>query len=305
MKIERLLGIVIFLLNREKVSARTLAKKFEVSHRTIQRDIETINISGIPIVSSYGKDGGYSIMNSFKMERQLANESDYAHILTALKGLSTAYGNPKIEKTIEKIVSVSSSQSLTNNISLDFGVLREGEDTDNRIQLIENAISRKKIISFEYTNAENWTSQLEVDPILLTYKWYAWYLFAYCTNKQDYRLYKLVRMNNIQVIDKHISKEHERADLLMARYEAIDTRTYITCIIRCKAEVKMFAMEYLNGSIEKDYANGDFILKLYVPENEHLWFGTILSLGNKVVVLEPEELKQRILKKAREIIKLY
>lgn len=305
MKIERLLGIVIFLLNREKVSARTLAEKFEVSHRTIQRDIETINMSGIPIVSSYGTDGGYRILNSFKMERQLANESDYSNILTALKGLSTAYDNPEIEKTIEKIMSVSSSKSLSNIISLDFGVLREGVDTVKRIQLIENTISRKKIISFDYTNAVNWTSQLEVDPILLTYKWYAWYLFAFCIEKQDYRLYKLVRMNNIHVIDKHISKEHESADILMARYEANDTRKYIACKIRCKAEVKVFAMEYLNGSIVKEYENGDFIMQLYVPQNEHLWFGTILSLGNKVVVLEPEELKQRILKKVREIIEIY
>lgn len=305
MKIERLLGIVIFLLNREKVSARTLAEKFEVSHRTIQRDIETLNMSGIPIVSFYGTDGGYGILNSFKMDRQLANDTDYSYILTALKGLFTAYGDPNIEKTLEKIVSVSSNKSLTNNISLDFGVLREGIDTDKRIQLIENAISMKKMISFDYTNAENWTSQLEVDPILLTYKWYAWYLFAFCIEKQDYRLYKLVRMNNTYVIDKHISKEHESADVLMARYEANDNRKYLTCKIRCKAEVKVFVMEYLNGSIEKEYVNGDFIMKLNVIQNEHLWFGTILSLGNKVVVLEPEELKQRILQKAREIVEIY
>ena len=91
MKIDRLLGITIYLLNHRKVSARTLADKFEVSQRTIQRDMETLNMAGIPIVSTYGSDGGYAILDSFRMERQAACDSDYSFILTALKGLSTAY----------------------------------------------------------------------------------------------------------------------------------------------------------------------------------------------------------------------
>lgn len=139
MKIDRLLGITIYLLNREKVSARMLAGKFEVSQRTIQRDIEVLNLAGIPIISTFGADGGYEILDSFKMERQVACDSDYSFIFTALKGLSTAYDNPKINAVLEKILSVTGKNTLQSNIFLDFGVLREGEKTNERIGFLENA----------------------------------------------------------------------------------------------------------------------------------------------------------------------
>lgn len=106
-----------------------LAGKFEVSQRMIQRDIEVLNLAGIPIVSTFGADGGYKILDSFKMERQVACDSDYSFIFTALKSLSTAYDNPKINAVLEKILSVTGKNTLQSNIFLDFGVLREGEKT--------------------------------------------------------------------------------------------------------------------------------------------------------------------------------
>lgn len=112
-------------------------------------------------------------------------------------------------------------------------------------------------------------------------------------------------MNNLNATDKPFSKEHESVDILLARQETTDTREYIDVKLFCKAEVKMRAVEYLNGSTEKVYDNGDFILHLHLPESEHLWFGTILALGSKVIVLEPEALKERLRERAREILDTY
>jgi predicted DNA-binding transcriptional regulator YafY len=75
---------LIFLLNREKVSAGMLAEKFEVSQRTIQRDIEILNMAGIPVVSVYGKDGGYQIPDEYKMNNQITTDADYSFIITAV-----------------------------------------------------------------------------------------------------------------------------------------------------------------------------------------------------------------------------
>ena len=310
MKIDRLLGIIIYLLNHERANANKLAERFEVSERTIQRDVEAISRAGIPILSIYGAKGGYEIVHTFKMEHQVAYDSDYSFIITALKGLSTAYHSPKIEAVIEKILSVSRKEADASNIFLDFGVLRENSlnekaDINKLLKQLESAINAKVAVSFDYTNADGTFRRHEVEPIALTYKWYAWYLFAFSNFKRDYRLYKLIRMTNVNVTDHPFLQSHENAEILLKKHDAEDDRKYIEIKLKCKAEVKMLAVEYLKGKIEKEFDSGDFILNLRLPENELLWFGTILALGNKAVVLEPERVKKLLCEKAKEILKTY
>lgn len=305
MKIDRLLGITVFLLNHEKVSANILAERFEVSKRTIQRDIEDLNKAGIPVLSIYGTNGGYEILNTFKMERQTACDNDYSLILTALKGLSTAYDNPKIESVLEKIISVNGNNVSQQNIFLDFGVLHESANINGLLKLLDSAVSGKKMVSFNYTNSDGTTRNHEVEPIALTYKWYSWYLFAFSNYKKDYRLYKLVRMANTRVTNHAFLQKHDSADILLKKHDKKDNRKYINVRLHCKAEIKMQVIEYLNGEIVKEYENGDFVLNLHLPENEHFWFGTILALGRKAMVLEPEKLKKQLCEKAKEILDMY
>ena len=111
MKIDRLLGIVIYLLNRDIVSANALSERFEVSVRTIQRDIETLNLAGIPVTSLQGVNGGYGIIDSFKLERQIANTEDYLFIIIALTGMSSAYNSKNLEATLEKLLSLSKQEN--------------------------------------------------------------------------------------------------------------------------------------------------------------------------------------------------
>lgn len=134
MKIERLLGIVVYLLNRDFVNANTLAEKFEVSTKTIQRDIETLNLAGIPITSMKGTNGGYGILDSFKMDKQMASMEDYQLIISALRGMSSAYNNKKIETTLEKILNVSKQEKCNNTrVKIDFSASREWKNIDEYI----------------------------------------------------------------------------------------------------------------------------------------------------------------------------
>ena len=304
MKIDRLLGITIYLLNHKKVSAKVLANKFEVSLRTIQRDIDTLCKSGIPVVSSLGMDGGYEILDSFKMEKQIAGNNDYSNIISALQGLVSAYASPKIETTLEKMKSLLNNKT-DSNIILDFSVLRESKNTNENLKILENAVVEKCVVSFEYTNADNITTTKEVEPIAMTYKWYAWYLLAYSLEKEDYRLYKIVRMRNLELTNKSISRVHESAEVLLKKNDEQDTRQYLDIKLFCKSEIRMRAIEHLNGVIESEYGNGDFIMNLHLPQNEQLWFGTLLSLGNLVKVIEPEDLKHHLCDKCTDILNLY
>lgn len=302
MKIDRLIAITMFLSNREIVSASTLANRFEVSKRTIQRDISVLNQAGIPIISTYGINGGYEIMDGFKLTKQVANIDDYLNIITAIKGLCTAYDNEKINSTLEKVLF--SMQGGEQRVFIDFTVAREGIQVNEYLQVIEKAIYDKKPLCIEYTSAEQISSIRLVEPLALSYKWYSWYLFAYCTKKNDYRLFKLPRILKCEPTLGIFTKKHKNIELLMKSEQAIDKRKYFKIRLLCKREIKQQVLEYLNCNIIEEHKNGDFILSMSVPF-ERMWFSLLMGFGNKVQVLEPNELKIKLKQKAKEILSIY
>jgi predicted DNA-binding transcriptional regulator YafY len=306
MKIERLLGIVVYLLNRDIVNANTLAEKFEVSSRTIQRDIETLNLAGIPITSIQGSNGGYGIIDSFKLQKQITSKEDYQFIITALMGMNSAYNDKKLEATLEKILSASKQgKSISPKVKLDFSVSREGSYIDEYIKIIEQAINQEQVIEFEYTNSYGDKALRLVEPIGVIYKWYAWYMLAYCRNKKDYRLYKIVRMRNLKKLQESFCIKHENIEVLLAKQDKQDNRKCMNVKILCKSEIRVSVEEYFpNGSITV-LENGNFISQFSLPENEMGWKGILLTYGNKIKIIEPKELKAEFMLKAKEIIDVY
>lgn len=306
MKIDRLLGIVIYLLNRDTVNASALAEKFEVSIRTIQRDIETLNLAGIPITAMQGINGGYSIIDSFKLNKQITSAEDYQFIITALKGINSAYNNKKLETTLEKLLNVSKREkSINPRVKFDFSVSREGNNIDEYLKIIENAIDIEQIIEFEYTNSYGGKTLRVAEPIGVIYKWYAWYMLGYCCDKKDYRLFKVVRMRNLKKLETTFSIKHENIDNLLAQYEQQDKQKYMDVKILCTKEIRVSIEEYFpSGSIvEREY--GDFIIQFSAPGNEIGWKGLLFTYGNKIKIIEPEELKTEFMSKAKEIIEIY
>lgn len=300
MKSDRLYAITVYLLNHGKTSATELSKKFEVSVRTIQRDIDSLCQAGIPLVAKTGAAGGYYLADSFKMDAQTATEEEYSFILTALKGYSTAMDSPQIDAAVEKISALTKKNDA--GVILDFSVLRE---VDNSVmRTLQEAIKIKKAVHFSYTNAENTTRMHTVEPIAVIYRWYAWYLLAYSKVKGDYRTYKLVRMNGLEITELDFTKEHGEADDILKENNN-NTQKALEVKIRCKPEAKAKAIEYLNAKITAEYNNGDCDMTLYVMESEHLWFGTILSLGDGVIIKEPEYIRNRIIEAAKKIVYLY
>lgn len=305
MKIDRLIGITMYLLNRNIVTARELSDKFEVSVRTIVRDMESLNMAGIPISSSTGASGGYEILNTFILNKQITNIDDYLFIITALKGMCSAYENKKLESTLEKLLSTSKYQNDKQILFFDFGIAKEGKNISGYIKMLEDAISSEFVIEFDYTDSENKTKHRIVEPLALTYKWYSWYLFGYCTYKEAYRIFKLNRISNISITKtSFIRKQSNIVELLDAQWNN-DSRVYLDIKLVCKAEVKIPVMEYLKGKILEEYENGDCIVSLHLPETERMWFSLLLGFGDKVEVLEPLELKGRLVEKACEVLKLY
>lgn len=301
MKTDRLYAITVYLLNHGKTSATELSRNFEVSVRTIQRDIDSLCQAGIPVIATAGAAGGYEISDSFMLDKQLTTSDDYSYILTALQGLVSAISDPKAKSTLEKVSYMSNTN--TNGIILDFSVLREGDDS--AFQILQSAVLKKLAVSFTYTNNNNETHPHNVEPIAVIYKWYAWYLLAYSKVKNEYRIYKLTRMRNIKITDNPFTKEHEPAELILQKVDATDSRKYISILVKCKETIKARVMEYLNGVVIKEYSNGEYLMELTVVENEQFWFGSLLSFGDNVEILEPIEIRDRLVDAAKKILSLY
>lgn len=301
MKLERLYAITVYLLNHGRTSASELAKHLEVSLRTIQRDMDSLCLSGIPVISVAGVAGGYEISEKYKLDHGFATMDDYSNIRTALQGLVSATGDPKARHTLEKIVHASNPND--NSIILDFSVLQEGGR--NNLQLLQTAVSEKRTVSFTYTNNNSETRTHNVEPIAVIYRWYAWYLLAYSKVKNDYRTYKLVRMGNLKVTDTPFIKEHESAFNIMKMIDQTDSRQYTEIRLKCKASARGRIIEYLKGTVTEELSDGGAIIKATVVENEQFWLGTLLSLGDNVEIIAPEKIRRQLLESAEKIISLY
>lgn len=303
MKIDRLLGITIYLLNHGRTAASFLAQRFEVSTRTIIRDIDTLCLAGIPVVSNCGAEGGYEIMDTFKMQQQIAGEIDYNYVVCALQGLASAYANKDIEATLEKMQSL--TPNVDNTMLMDLSVAHENRDTNQMLFILNQSIQKKHIINFSYTNSNDEIKEMAVEPVSTIYKWYNWYLIGYCSKHKDYRMYKVVRMDNIKISEKENTRIHNIQEVNVILQNAPDERKKVTIILRCKEKLKSKCREYFHAAIIEEYDNGDFECKIVVPENEQFWYGVILSFGENVKVVAPPELVNRIKENCSGILQIY
>lgn len=191
MKIDRLIGIITTLQQKKTVTAPYLAEKFEVSRRTINRDIEDICKAGIPIVTTQGVNGGISIMEGFSLDTTVFTEQELAAIFTGLKSLDSVSNSSSAEKLARKIGG-SSAIRLADNMIIDLSSFYK-DDLVAKIDSIKLAIKESKCITFHYCYNKGEADKL-IEPYLIVLKWSNWYVFGFCKERQDFRMYKLRRL---------------------------------------------------------------------------------------------------------------
>lgn len=168
MKIDRMLEIIIYLVNHDNVSARYLAERFGVSVRTIQRDIVSISSIGIPVYAAGGKYGGYSILPTYKMKNLNIREDEQQMIRKALESLATSYTSDTLDGLIEKYNAIVEKEG-GQKVFWDFGVSRENKKVQDSNRLLEKAIHNKNVVSFSYQKADGTQSQQSVEPLAIHY----------------------------------------------------------------------------------------------------------------------------------------
>lgn len=295
MKTDRLLAEVMHLMQNGRVTAQQLSVHFEVSPRTILRDMESLCMAGVPIVSYEGANGGFALQEDYRIGQGYTDKADAALILTALQALSTVVKDEKLLYAMEKYRAL---QDGSSGMRIDLSALSEDGRIRNTLSALRSAIHNKHAVRFLYTNAANETAAHTVEPMELNYRWYAWYLHAYSRRKQAVLTYKLVRMDDVTETNEPILT-HENAA------PPTDERTVVPLVIRCRASARVPLIEYLHARPQKQLENGDWLLETELPAEERFWRGALLSLGGGAEILSPPEIAREFRQLAQDVLDLY
>ena len=300
MKIARLIGILSILLQQQKVTAPYLAEKFEVSRRTINRDIEDICKAGIPIVTTQGKNGGISIMEGYRMDRTLLTSSDMQSILAGLRSLDSVCGTNRYQQLMEKL-SAGNSSVLTSNshILIDLSSWYKSSLAP-KIELIQRAIDKTQSISFAYYSPKG-ESVRRIEPYLLLFQWASWYVWGYCLERQDYRMFKLNRMLKLDTTgETFVPRE-------VPPFE-IDNEKIFPYLIRASVllepDMKWRLIEEYGIDSFQEQEDGRLLFSSGFADKDSL-YSWVLSFGNKGELLEPEDLRREFCCIIRDIGKKY
>lgn len=300
MQINRLFEIVHILLNKKTITAKELAKHFEVSERTIYRDIDTLASAGIPIYTTQGKGGGINLLNEYVLNKSLLSENEQNEILFALQSLN-ATQSIKTEKTLSKLSGLFNKNN-TNWIEVEFSPW--GSDKNQKLQFnnLKDAIINHKVIEFEYFNSCGEESDRKVEPTKLIFKVNAWYLQGFCLSKKAYRTFKISRMMNVKITEEiFIERSSEELD------EDIQKDKFNNWIdIQLKISPEGAYMVYDQFKREEIVRNpdGSFNVNTTLPEVEWM-FNYILSFGTIVEVISPRRIREIIQDKLQKLIKKY
>lgn len=306
MKINRLLSITLMLINRPMVTARELSEKFETSIRTIYRDIETIAAAGIPVVSWQGKKGGFCLMENYRIDRQMLTLNDMTSILTALKGIKTTLNDNNIADTIEKIESLvpDDKRELVNkhfeHIIIDLSPWENTTSHKEKLGLIQQALTEQKLLKFYYRNLKGETTSRVVEPISLVLKTNCWYLYGFCRNRSDFRIFRLSRIFDCEILDSSFSARNKPFN--EQDYFKNDKRTPVNLVLRFTSAAKSIVEEYYSAFPITTDQKGRITVKVSFPEDEWV-YSLILSHGEDCEVLSPEHIRNLIkerLQKASE-----
>lgn len=297
MQESRLFRIVYYLLENGKATAPELAQKFEVSIRTIYRDIDAISSAGIPIYAAQGKGGGISILSDYTLEKSFLSEQEREQILMALQGVMATTG-----KTSDELLTKLSGlfqMKYTKWIEVDFSDWVQGKPQQNTFDLIKNAIFQKKVISFCYFNSKGNNSKRNARPICLVFKSKDWYLYAFCLLRNDYRFFKLTRIRQVEMLSDTFTQDFTPIKI----EKQIHIEKTITVKLKFDRRIAFRVYDEFTDNITED-TQGNLYVQVNLPDNENL-YSYLLSFAEYVEVLEPQCIRKQIKKRLQKMQEKY
>lgn len=308
MKIARIISIIMLLLEQEIISATKLAEMFEVSPRTIYRDIDTISMAGIPIVTFTGVKGGISIMPEYKIDKKLFTLFDITALLIGLGSIHSTLSNEELLATIAKIKGLlpqdqfKEIESTLNQITIDYTPWHNNQQLVKHVNLIKSAMTEKLYITFQYYDRLGKKSIRKIEPYRLALKNSNWYIQGYCCDRLDFRIFSISSMESLKLSDDHfVPREFDYAS------KNLEFRTGLQPTM-----IKLLVDESLRGKLlqicdEKNISNinnGKFIAQFPIVEDDY-WFSLILQFGSKCECLEPPHVREALINRIESMLQIY
>lgn len=292
MQESRLFKIVYYLLEKGQATAPELAEKFEVSVRTIYRDIDALSGAGIPIYAEAGRNGGIHLMNNFVLDKAVLSEEEKQEILVALQSINITKNNSS-SQTLQKLSAMFQLHS-ENWLEVDFSGWGNKAFDNEKFELLKLAVIHCKKIKIYYAGSYEVISERIVQPLKLVYKSKAWYLKAFCTEKQDWRIFKLNRILDIEILNEHFKPRNFPKSIETSEEK------YNQITLCFPKEMAYRVYDEFDKTQIQCQSNGHLIVSAKMPEDSWL-IGFLLSFGTQVDILSPTYLKEVIAEQAKLI----
>lgn len=298
MQINRLFQIVYYLLEHGKSSAPELAKKFEVSTRTVYRDLDTLSAAGIPIYAMQGKGGGISLLENYVLDKSLFSEKEQEQILMALQGIASTEGE-KADELLSKLSALFQIKG-TDWIEVDFSDWNKNEADRDIFNKIKKAIFDRHLITFSYFGSDGQRLSRSVKPMKLIFKSKDWYLYGYCFLRNDYRFFKLTRIKDLVISTETFIREVSEAPKTRMANKNYNT---VSLTLKFSPRVAFRVYDEFTDSVTVDGENNLYVTTT-LPDNEFV-YNYLLTFGDAVEVLAPAHVRKAVKDKVCSILKIY
>ena len=308
MKVDRLVSIIMMLLDKKRIGAQELANTFEVSPRTIYRDIEAINMAGIPIRSISGVGGGFEIMPEYKIDKKVFSTADLSAILMGLSSLSNMVRGDELVNALAKVKSFIPAEKAkdieikTNQICIDLSPWIGNRTIRPYLETIRTALQDYKLLSFEYTAHRGNKTVRTVEPYQLVLKSSHWYFYGYCCTRNDYRLFRLSRMSELQMEQEtFVPRDYQKPIL---DFEEILVVMQTEVKIGIHKSILDRVLEYCTFDHFTPDGDEHYFVNFPFIENDY-HYDILLSFGDKCECLEPLHIRTEIKRKIQNMAAIY
>lgn len=308
MKTDRLVSIIMMLLDKERIGAQELADRFEVSPRTIYRDIETINMAGIPVRSTPGVGGGFEIMQEYKVDKNVFSAADLSAILMGLSSLSGMVRGNELVNALAKVkrfIPADRAKEIelkANQIYIDLSPWMGNRNIQPYLERVKRALQESRLLSFEYADRFGNKTVRTVEPYQIVLKGSHWYFQGYCRKREDFRLFRLSRISNLQMTRETFSPRDYQKPVL--DFGDILKTMQTTIKLRVQKSAMDRLLDYC--TCEQAVPDGEehYIVNFPFIENEY-YYDILISFGDRCECLEPQHVRAEMKRRIQNMAALY
>lgn len=308
MKLQRLIAILTILLRVDRMSAPKLAEKFEVSVRTIYRDIAVLESAGIPIVTTTGIKGGFSILEQYKIDKKLFTSQDFSTLLTGLNSVSGSISDATLNQTLEKIRALipdDQARNLelsANRLFVDLSPWGNNPVISANLVTLQKALEQDHVVTFTYTTLKEEVSSRKVEPHQLVLKENQWYLRGYCLEREAFRVFKLRRIREVEILSESFTprefsqKMNDFRDWTHERMLEIELRIH--------PSLKEQLLDRCSEDAMTTLSDGFIHVHMNFVESD-LGYGYLMQFGEKCECLAPLHIRQELARRISAMHVLY